>query len=51
MGTYQNQPGFLKQKSFSERMGPGPLSRGWLAMCLFEIDLFEVDVSLKWMSQ
>lgn len=51
MVTYQNQPGFLKQKSFSEGRGPGPLSRVWLAICLLEIDLFEVDVSLKWMSQ
>lgn len=46
MGTYQNQPGFLKQKSFSEGKGTDPLSRVWLAMCLFEIDLFEVDVSV-----
>ena len=42
MVGYLNQPGSLKQRS----LGVGSwLFIWWLAMCISEIDIFEVDVS------
>ena len=51
MVSYWNQPSSLKQGGLSRRRTPCSLSSVWLAACLFEIAVFEVDASLKWMSQ